>query len=129
VLWHIFMDAYQFFSTTVDLSESLPESDLRVARRMIETTMISEHVNVPYEQLLREVSKGVRNDGVEAGGQDSFEPARAPGAADAPAGQRNFNRVPRPIKMTLTGARAKNPALVWVADLMAAVTPRFGTRP
>ena len=31
VLWHVFMDAHQFFSSTVDLSSSLPESNLRVA--------------------------------------------------------------------------------------------------
>jgi hypothetical protein len=52
VLWHIFMDARHFFSTSVDLSGSLPESNLRVARGMIETAMIPGQVKVPYKQLL-----------------------------------------------------------------------------
>jgi hypothetical protein len=78
---------------------------------------------VPYEQLLRGVDKGVGNGGMEAGGQDSFEPARAPSAADTPVGQRNFNRVPGPIKTALAGARAKYLAALRVADFMAAATP------
>jgi hypothetical protein len=45
VLWHIFMDARHFFSTMVDLSGSLPKSNLRIARGMIKTTMIPEQVS------------------------------------------------------------------------------------
>jgi hypothetical protein len=125
VLWHIFMDTRHSFTTMVDVSGSLPsESNLRVARGMIETTIIPEQVNVPYEQLLRGVDEGVGNGGTEAGGQDSFEPARAPSTADAPVGQRNFNRVPGPIKTALVaGARTKYPALRVLADLTVAATP------
>lgn len=52
LLWHTFMDANHFFSTLVDPSGPLPESNLQVACGMIKITMIPEQVNVPYEQLL-----------------------------------------------------------------------------
>jgi hypothetical protein len=42
VLWHVFMDARQFFSLTVNLSGSLPESNLRVVWGMITMTMSQE---------------------------------------------------------------------------------------
>jgi hypothetical protein len=61
--------------------------------------------------------------GMRAGGQDSFEPAHAPGAGDAPLDQRIFGRIPGPIKTEFTmGAQARYPALQ-VADLMAATSP------
>jgi hypothetical protein len=102
------MDARQFFSTMVDLSGSLPESHLWVARGMIEMMMIPKQVNVPYEQLLFGVMPlegGAGDGGAGAGGQDSFEPAQVP-AADAPVGQGNCARVPGSRKTALKGARA-----------------------
>jgi hypothetical protein len=69
---------------------------------MLETMMIPEQVNVLYKQLLL----GINTDGNMYGskGQDSFEQPSAPGSADAPVGQRVFNRVPGPIKAALAGA-------------------------
>ena len=83
-----------------------------MAHGMIETTMVPKQANVLYEQLLFGATpsdKGYGNGGV--GGQEGYEPACALGVADAPVGQRNFNRVLGPIKMVLAGARAKYPAL------------------
>jgi hypothetical protein len=117
ILWHVFMDARQFFSTTVDITGSLPESNLRVARGMIETTMIPAQMNVPFQELL-----GVNDETSGAGGQESFEQPRAGRVGEAPAGQRVFARIPGPIKTALAGARQKYPNLR-VADLMGATTP------
>jgi hypothetical protein len=119
VLWHVFMDARQFFSTTVDITGALPESNLRVARGMIETTMIPEQMNVPYQELLGAAS---RDDFTGPGGQESFEQPRTSRAGDAPVGQRVFSRVPGSIKSALSGARSKYPELR-IADVMGAPTP------
>jgi hypothetical protein len=84
---------------TIDLSGSPPESNLRVARGMIETTMIPEQVNVPYGQLLTGVGD---EDAGGAGGQESFEqPYNSGAGGDAPVGQRTFSRVPGAIKTAL----------------------------
>jgi hypothetical protein len=121
ILWHIFMDARSFFSTTADLAGDLPESNLRVARGMIETTMIPEQVNVPYDHLLGGMGAG--DDAAWTGGQDSAEPPYAPsGQGDAPIGQRTFNRVPGSLKAALAGARTKYPN-IRVSDIMGAATP------
>jgi hypothetical protein len=58
ILWHVFMDARSFFSMTVDLAGDLPDSNLRVAHGMIEATIITEQVNVPYDQLLVGMGQG-----------------------------------------------------------------------
>jgi hypothetical protein len=127
IIWHIFADARQFFSATVELTGDLPESNLRVARGMIETSMIPEQVNVPYDQLIA----GGRSteDRTGAGGQESFEHPRTPASSgEAPVGQRVFNRIPGSIKAALTGARARYPSLK-ISDLMTAPVPplRYAT--
>ena len=119
ILWHLFTDARRFFSTTIDLSGSLPESNLRVVRGMISTTMIPEMVNVPYDQLL-----GADAGGCDAGpgGQESFERPRSGGGGEAPVGQRLFARVPGSIRSALSGARARYPQ-VRISDIMSAPVP------
>jgi hypothetical protein len=119
ILWHLFTDARRFFSTTIDLSGSLPESNLRVVRGMISTTMIPEMVNVPYDQLLG-ADAGYHESG--SGGQESFEQPRSSGGGEVPVGQRLFARVPRSIKSALSGARAKYPHLR-ISDIMSAPVP------
>jgi hypothetical protein len=91
VLWHVFMDARSFFSMTADLAGDLPESNLRVARGMIETTMILEQVNVPYDQLL--IGVGTGDDAAGATGQTSYEQvdSGAGAVSEAPVGQRTFS--------------------------------------
>lgn len=119
ILWHVFMDARQFFSTTVDITGSLPESNLRVARGMIETTMIPEQTNVPYQELL---GTAMHDETTGPGGQESFEQPRTGRTGEAPVGSRVFSRVPGSIKAALTGARARYPDLR-IADIMGAPTP------
>lgn len=118
ILWHVFTDARRFFSTTIDLTGCLPESNLRVARGMIATTMIPEMVNVPYDQLL-----GTDSDTrAGSGGQASFEQPRGDRSGDAAVGERVFSRVPGPMKSALSGARSKYPD-IRISDLMNAVSP------
>jgi hypothetical protein len=118
ILWHIFTDARRFFSTTIDLSGALPESNLCVTWGMIATTMIPEIMNVPYDQLL-----GMGPDGYEigSGGQESFEQTRG-GRGEAASGQRIFHRVPGSMRSALSGARAKYPT-IRIADIMNATIP------
>jgi hypothetical protein len=118
ILWHVFTDARRFFSTTIDLTGSLPESNLRIARGMIETTMIPEMVNVPYDQLLG----GMEVQPTGPGGQESFEQPRGSRGGEAPVGQRVFTRVPGAMKSALSGARTKYPT-VRISDFMSATTP------
>jgi hypothetical protein len=113
------MDARHFFSTTVDITGALPESNLRVARGMIETTMIPAQMNVPYNELLGAHS---HDEAPGAGGQESFEQPRVGRAGEAPVGQRVFSRVPGSLRSALSGARVKYPS-IRIADLMAATTP------
>lgn len=120
ILWHVFMDARVYYSTLIDLSGSLPESNLRVLRGMLETTMIPEQVNVPYGQLLLGITEPEPRSG--GGGQDSYEPPRYEGSSDVPIDQRVFSRVPGPIRAALAGARTKYPA-IRIAAIMAASTP------
>jgi hypothetical protein len=119
ILWHLFTDARRFFSTTIDLDGSLPESNLRVVRGMIATTMIPEMVNVPYDQLLG--ADADTND-TRSGGQDSFERPRGGSGGEVPVGQRVFSRVPGSLKSALSGARTRYPR-IRVADIMNAPVP------
>jgi hypothetical protein len=114
------MDARQFFLMTIDLTGSLPESNLRVARGMIDTTMIPKMVNVPYGQLLGSAEQGEAMPSYS--GQESPSEYRSADTGEAPVGQRTFSRVPGPIKAALAGARSKYPN-IRVADLMMATVP------
>jgi hypothetical protein len=87
ILWHVFMDARTFFSMAADLAGDLPGSNLRVARGMIEASIITEQVNVPYDQLLVGVGSG--NETMGMGGQGSSEIPHTP-SVEAPVGQRIF---------------------------------------
>jgi hypothetical protein len=92
---------------------------------MIKTTMVPKQVNVSYDQLLFgaiPAEEGNRDSGMGADGQESFEPAQAPGTGDATMGQRHFGHVPGPVKTALVGVREKYPSLQ-VVDLMAATLP------
>jgi hypothetical protein len=100
VLWHIFMDARHFFSTSVDLSGSLPESNLRVARGMIETTMIPKQVNVPYEQLYCLAPRHQRKN--ESGGGGRGTGGQDPGSQLG----RRARQTPRLGRETSTASRA-----------------------
>jgi hypothetical protein len=87
ILWHVFMDAHSFFLTTIDLSGDLPKSNLRVAHGIIETTMISDQVNVPYDQLLGGM-KTPDVSGSGSGSQDHAEQAQySGGSGNAPVGK------------------------------------------
>jgi hypothetical protein len=119
VLWHVFMDARQFFSTTVNIMGALLELNLRVTRGMIETMMIPEQMNVPYHELLGAV---LRDNPMGPGGQESFKQPWANHAIDAPVGQRYFSRVPGPIKSALSGAHLLKYRELRIADVMAAAT-------
>jgi hypothetical protein len=118
ILWHVFMDARVYYSTLIDLSGSLPDSNLRVLRGMLETTMIPEQVNVPYGQLLA----GAPAPAHTTSGQDSYEPPYSESGGEVPVDQRIFSRVPGPIRTALTGARTHYPSLR-IAELMAAASP------
>jgi hypothetical protein len=119
ILWHVFMDARVYYSTLIDLSGSLPESNLRVLRGMLETTMIPEQVNVPYGQLLHGITE---DDSASWGGEMSELPPRHEGSSDLPVGQRAFARVPGPIRAALAGARTQYPT-IQIAAIMAAASP------
>jgi hypothetical protein len=123
ILWHVFTNVRRFFSTTIDLTGSLPESNLRVAQGMIATTMIPEMVNVPYDQLL-----GGKTEDRDAGtgGQASFEQPRGGRGGEAAVGQRRvFSWVPGAIKSALSGARARRARHpeIRISDTMSAPTP------
>jgi hypothetical protein len=119
ILWHVFMDARVYYSTLIDLAGALPDSNLRVLRGMLETTMIPEQVNVPYGQLLSSVPEEIP---MGHGPRSYDPPPNDAGAGDVPVGQRTFNRVPGPIRAALSGARARFPH-IRIADIMAAATP------
>jgi hypothetical protein len=113
LLWQIFMDARQFFSTGIDVRGNLPQSLLSTTYNEVAAGIVPAHLNVPYTQLMGQDAKEEEVDASESVGRGTGQTSRE---------SRSYRHVPASIKTVLQGARTKYPSLT-VAELMAANVP------